>query len=91
MTQKEINKAIREYKEYQSMIKSVEREMESVKEKIIKHMENKKLEVIEVDAGTARYTHVLGSRFDTKRFSKENETLYEVYQVPTDSMRFQVN
>ena len=90
MTQKEINRAIQDYKDYQLMIKSVEREMENVKKKIIKHMESKKIEVIEVDTGTARYTHVLGSRFDTKRFSKENENLYKTYQVPTDSMRFQV-
>ncbi|SFU37114.1 hypothetical protein [Butyrivibrio sp. INlla21] len=91
MTQKEINKTIQEYKDYQLMIKSVEREMDHLKEKLIKHMENKKLEVIEVDAGKASYKHVLGSRFDAKRFSEENKNLYKTYQVPTDNMRFQVS
>lgn len=91
MTQKEINTAIKEYKDYQLMIKSAEREIDRLKEKLIKHLESKKLEVVEVDAGTARYQHILSTRFDSKRFSKENANLYEMYKVPTDTMRFQVS
>ena len=91
MTQKEINKAIKEYKDYQLMVKSAEREMDRLKEKLIKHLESKKIEVIEVDAGKATYQHILSSRFDSKRFSKENANLYEMYKVPTDTMRFEVS
>lgn len=91
MTQKEINNAIKAYKDYQLIVKSAEREMDHLKEKLIKHLESKQLEVIEVDAGTARYQHILSTRFDSKRFSKENANLYEMYKVPTDTMRFQVS
>ncbi len=91
MTQKEINNAIREYKDYQLMVKAAEREMDRLKEKLIKHMESKQLEVIEVDSGVARYQHILGSRFDSKRFSTENANLYAMYKIPTDTMRFQVS
>ena len=91
MTQKEINNAIKAYKDYQLIVKSAEREMDHLKEKLIKHLESKQLEVVEVDAGTARYQHILSTRFDSKRFSKENANLYEMYKVPTDTMRFQVS
>lgn len=91
MTQKEINKAIKEYKDYQLMVKSAEREMDRLKEKLIKHLESKKLEVVEVDSGKVSYKHIFGSHFDNKKFSEENTNLYEMYKVPTDTMRFQVS
>lgn len=91
MTQKEINNAIKAYKDYQLIVKSAEREMDHLKEKLIKHLESKQLEVVEVDAGRASYKHVLSSKFDSKKFSEENTNLYEMYKVPTDTMRFQVS
>lgn len=91
MTKQEINQAIKEYKDYQLMVKSAEREMDRLKKQLIKHLENKKLEVIEVDAGKASYTHILSSKFDSKKFSEENANLYEMYKVPTDTMRFLVS
>lgn len=91
MTQKEINNAIKAYKDYQLIVKSAEREMDRLKDKLIKHLESKQLEVVEVDSGKASYKHVLSSRFDSKRFSEENANLYEMYKVETDNMRFQVS
>ncbi len=91
MTKQEINQAIKEYKDYQLMVKSAEREMDRLKKQLIKHLESKKLEVIEVDSGKASYTHILSSKFDSKRFSEENANLYEMYKVPTDTMRFLVS
>lgn len=91
MTQKEINMAIKEYKDYQLMVKSAEREMDRLKEKITKHMESKKLEVIEVDAGKASWKRIFSEKFSQSKFHEENPNLYEMYKVPTENMRFQVS
>ena len=53
-------------------------------------MESKNIEVIEVDEGKATYKHILGERFDSKKFSQENKYLYSMYMVATDTTRFQV-
>lgn len=90
MTKQEINNTIKQYKDYQLMAKAAEREMEALKKKIIKHLEDKNLEVVEVDAGKASYKHIFSERFDSKKFSKENKYLYSMYTVATDTMRFQV-
>lgn len=90
MTKQEINKTIKEYKDYQLMAKSAQREMDRLKEKLVAHMESKNIEVIEVDEGKATYKHILGERFDSKKFSQENKYLYSMYMVATDTTRFQV-
>ena len=77
MTQKEINQAIKEYKEFQLMKKSVEKEMDNLKEKLTKHMDKKKIEVLEADEGKVIFKHNVLNIFNQDLFKSQHEKLFE--------------
>lgn len=91
MTQKEINKAIKEYKEFQLMKKSAEKEMDRLKEKLTKHMDKKKVEVIEVDEGKVIFRHNIATIFNQELFKEQHSKLFERYQKPTEKPYFKVS
>lgn len=91
MTQKEINMAIKEYKEFQLMKNSVEKEMDKLKEKLTKHMESKKIEVLEADEGKVTFKHNILNVFNQELFKSQHEKLFEKYKTPTERPYFKVS
>ena len=91
MTQKEINASIKEYKEFQLMKKSVEKEMDRLKEKLTKHMDAKKLEVLEADEGKVIFKHNVLQVFNQELFKSQHEKLFEKYKTPQERPYFKVS
>lgn len=91
MTQKEINKAIREYKDFQLMKKSVEKEMERLKEKLTKHMDAKQIEVLEAEEGKVISRLNVSNVFNQDLFKSQHEKLFEKYKTPIERPYFKVS
>ena len=64
----------------------IEEQIAKIKEDIQNDMGDK--ELIETDLFKIRWTRVIGSRFDSKRFKKEQAALYQEYQTATETRRF---
>ncbi len=92
MTKSEMafDKKIKEYKEYQLLVKATEREMEKIKEQMIKMLEKAKLEEIETDAGKCSYKLIISEKFDSKAFKSKHAKMYEEFKKKNESMRFLV-
>lgn len=90
MTKKEINASIKEYKEYQLMKKQLEDEMNGLKEKLIKHMDSKKIEELEASEGKVIFKHNILTIFNQDLFKEEHSKLFEKYKVPTERPYFRV-
>lgn len=92
MTKSEIafDAKIKEYKEYQLLIKATEREMEKLKEQMIKMLEKANKEQIETDAGKCSYKLIVSEKFDSKAFKAKHAKMYEAFKTKNESMRFLV-
>ena len=77
--------------EYEAMIEELKAEAEELRNEIKAEMENRDTEELEIGSHIVRFTSVLSSRFDTKRFKEElGENLYKAYCKEVASRRFTI-
>ena len=85
-TNKQLNNRIHKLMKLEARRKELEDQIAAVKEDITTDMGD--VEIIETDLFKIHYTKIFGSRFDTRRFKKEQADIYSRYQIQTESRRF---
>ena len=91
MTNMEITAKIDELKELEAIIEEAKAEAEALRDDIKAEMLRQEAEELAAGQYIIRFTPVLSSRFDTKRF-KENfgEEVYKAYTKQVTSRRFSI-
>ena len=91
MTNMEITAKIDELKELEAIIEEAKAEAEALRDDIKAEMLRQEAEELAAGQYIVRFTPVLSSRFDTKRF-KENfgEEVYKAYTKQVTSRRFSI-
>lgn len=76
---------------YEAMIEELKAEAETIRNTIKEEMHARNVEELSIGSHIVRFTSVLSSRFDTKRF-KENfgENVYKAYCKEVASKRFTI-
>lgn len=88
-TQLEIK--IEELNEIEKMMEELKAEADAIKDELKSEMSIRGLDQMEVGQYIVRWTSVLSSRFDTKRFKEEyGENIYKQYTKEVSSMRFSI-
>lgn len=88
-TQLEIK--IEELNEIEKMVEELKAEADAIKDELKSEMSIRGLDQMEVGQYIVRWTSVLSSRFDTKRFKEEyGENIYKQYTKEVSSMRFSI-
>jgi len=95
LTNYEITSKIHQLKEYEAMEEELKGLIESLKDELKSELISLNTEELTVSDNESsyiiRYTSVLSSRFDTKRFKEElGEELYKKYQKEVSSRRFTI-
>ena len=91
MANNDLLKKIESLIEYEAMIEELKAEAEEIRNEIKEEMEARKTEELEIGSHIVRFTSVLSSRFDTKRFKEElGESLYKAYCKEVSSRRFAI-
>lgn len=88
---KELNAKIEALKEWESLAKEAEAEIESIKDEIKAVMNAEETEEMTVDTHIVRWTTTLSNRFDTTTFKKEHNEMYKQYTKQTKSRRFSIS
>ena len=81
---------VRLIKEREREKKKLEAEIEAAKDEIKQAMTEFEIDTLTVDVFTVRYQPILSKRFDTTRFKRENEGVYEKYLTESESMKFTI-
>ena len=88
-TQLEIK--IEELNEIEKMMEELKAEADAIKDELKSEMSIRGLDQMEVGQYIVRWTSVISSRFDTKRFKEEyGENIYKQYTKEVSSMRFSI-
>ena len=91
MANNDLLKKIESLIEYEAMIEELKAEAEEIRNEIKEEMEARNTEELEIGSHIVRFTSVLSSRFDTKRFKEElGESLYKAYCKEVASRRFTI-
>lgn len=91
MAKNELLARIEELNEYEKMIEELRTEAETIKDELKAEMEARETEELKVGQYIVRFTSVLTSRFDTKKFKEQfGEELYKVYTKEVASRRFSI-
>lgn len=92
MGNRALENRIKKLKELEEQQKALEQEIDSLKEEIKKDLEAKGTEELKVGIFIIRFTSVLSSRFDTKRFKEQQYgDLYNQFTKQTASRRFTIS
>lgn len=91
MTGRAIENRIKKLKALEEQQRLLEQEIDSLKEEIKKDLEVKGTEELKVGIFIIRFTSVLSSRFDTKRFKEQYGDLYNQFTKQTASRRFTIS
>lgn len=83
---RQINNRIQKLQELEARKRELEDQIAAVKEDLQTDMGD--VETIETDLFKIHYTKVFGSRFDSRRFKKEQADLFSMYQIQTETRRF---
>ena len=91
MSTMEINEKVAELKELEALIEEAKAEAEALRDDIKAEMLAQDTEELAAGRYIVRFTPVLSTRFDTKRF-KENfgEEVYKAYTKRVSSRRFSI-
>lgn len=91
MANNEMMNRIEELIAYEQMIEELKAEAEEIRNSIKAEMNARDVEELTIGPHIVRFTSVLTSRFDTKRF-KENfgESVYKAYCKEVPSKRFSI-
>ena len=77
--------------EYEAMIEELKAEAEEIRNNIKGEMNARETEELEIGSHIVRFTSVLSTRFDTKRFKEVfGEELYKAYTKEVASKRFSI-
>lgn len=91
MAKNELIAMIEELNEYEAMINELKAEAETIKSVIKAEMENREVEELSIGQYIVRFTSVLSTRFDTKRFKEVfGEEMYKAYTKEVSSRRFSI-
>ncbi len=91
MANNDLLKKIESLIEYEAMIEELKAEAEEIRNEVKAEMASRDTEELEIGSHIVRYTSVLSSRFDTKRFKEElGESLYKAYCKEVASRRFTI-
>ena len=91
MANNEMMKRIEELISYEAMIEELRAEAEEIRNSIKDEMDQRDLEELEIGSHIVRFTSVLSTRFDTKRFKEAfGEELYKAYTKEVASKRFSI-
>lgn len=91
MANNELLKKVELLAEYEVAIEEMKAEAEELKKDIKEEMDARETEELQIGRFIVRFTSILSSRFDTKRF-KENfgEEVYKAYTKEVKSRRFSI-
>ena len=86
-----IEAKVNELKELESFIAEINEEAEAIRDAIKQEMMNRNVEELEAGQYIIRWTSVLSTRFDTKRFKEKfGDELYKAYTKEGASRRFTI-
>ena len=87
----QLESKIEELNEIEKMMDELKAEAEAIKDELKNEMSLRGLDQMEIGQYIVRWTSVLSSRFDTKRFKEEyGENIYKQYTKEVSSMRFSI-
>lgn len=87
----QLESKIEELNEIEKMMEELKAEAEAIKDELKNEMSLRGLDQMEIGQYIVRWTSVLSSRFDTKRFKEEyGENIYKQYTKEVSSMRFSI-
>lgn len=92
MANNELLKKVEMLREYEAMIEELKAEAEEIKKEIKGEMDERETEELEIGQFIVRFTSVLSSRFDTKRFKEAfGEETYKAFTKEVKSRRFTIS
>ena len=87
----EIEKKVTELRELEAFIAEINEQAEAIRDSIKAEMTARGIEELEAGQYIVRWTSVLSTRFDTKRFKEKfGEELYKAYTKEVASRRFSI-
>lgn len=91
MANNELLKKVEMLAEYEAMIEEMRAEADEPKNSIKAEMEARETEELQIGQYIVRFTSVLSSRFDTKRFKEKfGEDVYKAFTKEVKSRRFTI-
>ncbi|MBD5479582.1 MAG: hypothetical protein HDR14_09865 [Lachnospiraceae bacterium] len=91
MGERAIENRVRKLMALEEQKKELEAQISALQEEIKKDMDTKGIEEMQAGTFIIRFTSVLSSRFDTKRFKEQYSELYNMYVKPVASRRFTIS
>lgn len=91
MGQKELTATIERIKELEAQQDELTAELEGLKDTVKAYMVSQSTERMLVGVYKVSYTKYTTSRFDSKKFKTENESLYNQYVKMTEARRFTIS
>lgn len=91
MGERAIENRIKKLKALEEQKKELEAQISNLQEEIKKDMETKGIEEMKIGIFIIRFTSVLSSCFDTKRFKEQYGDLYDQYVKQVASRRFTIS
>lgn len=92
MTQFEIEAKIESLNEWEALMEEAKAEVEAIKDELKAELIDRDTEELKVnDRYILRWTSVLSSRFDTKRFKEQFSDLYKNFTKEVSSKRFSIS
>ena len=91
MGERAIENRIKKLKALEEQKKELETQISGLQEEIKKDMEAKGIEEMQAGIFVIRFTRVLSSRFDTKKFKEQYGDLYDKYVKQVASRRFTIS
>ncbi len=90
MSTNEMNTVAREYREIQAMIKELEEQADSLKQTLIKEMDNRRVDTVQAGEFKVSYKLVESGRLDSKALKAAHSDIYSAFTKKTTSTRFTV-
>ena len=91
MSEQNIINKIEELRELESLIEEAKAEAETIRDNLKSHMDREGIEEMIAGQYIVRFTSVLSSRFDTKRFKEAfGEATYKAFTKEVSSKRFSI-
>ncbi len=90
MSANEITSKVEKLKEWESLLKEAEQEVENLKDEIKAELLARNTEELSTGKYIIRWTSVLTSRFDSTSFKAEHSEMYKQYIKQSESKRFSI-
>lgn len=91
MANNEMIRLIEEINAYEEIIAEYKLELEAMKDEVKEEMERRQTEELVIGQYIVRFTSILSTRFDTKRFKEKfGEDVYKAFTKEVKSRRFTI-